>query len=366
MKVLFITRKWPPAVGGMETYSRELARELKKQVDLDLLVLPGREDGKPPGLIALALFFFRTAFALSRRGRSWDLVHFGDFVLFPLVWLHSKVSPSTPRVVTVHGLDVIFGNRTGWKAGIYRLFMSWAERHRDCLQSIIVNSRNTGRLVTKAGLGESVVIPLGVRLSATETANATPIEPDDRYVLFVGRLVRRKGAAWFATEVLPHLPQDVRFKVVGKTWDPSEDEALRMAPRVERLGYVTDQELARLRAGAVAVVMPNIPSEGEQDVEGFGITALEAAVGGAPLVAAELEGVADAVIDGVTGFLLEPLQPMIWADKICELLAWTPDQRHAFFETATFRVARDFSWSRVARDTVKVYDRLRVASPAAG
>jgi glycosyltransferase involved in cell wall biosynthesis len=358
MKVLFVTRKWPPAVGGMETYSRNFTEELKRLVELEVYALPGRPDGSPPGALTLTWFFIRTAVRLLNHSRKWDLIHFGDFVLFPLAWLHWKKSPKTPRLAMVHGLDVIFGNRRGWKASLYRHFLGWARNRRHCLDKIIVNSRNTGRLVEQAGLGESVVIPLGVKLDQCAVTKALPVDRENRYLLFAGRLVPRKGAAWFATNVMPLLADDVNLKVVGKTWDTAEEQTLRSSPRTECLGYVSDAELARLRAGAVATIMPNIPSAGGDDVEGFGISALEAAVSGAPLVAADLEGISDAVIDGITGFLLEPLQPERWARKIQELLEWSIEERRTFAETARSRVKRDFSWVRVAEETVAVYQLM--------
>ena len=47
--VLFITRKWPPAVGGMETYSHRLSGELAKHVPVQTVALPGAPSGLPPG-----------------------------------------------------------------------------------------------------------------------------------------------------------------------------------------------------------------------------------------------------------------------------------------------------------------------------
>lgn len=358
MKVLFLTRKWPPAVGGMETYSRDLAAELKRLVDLEIHALPGKSDGSPPGSAALAFFFLRAAWLLARRPRQWDVIHFGDFVLFPLAWFHAVVYPTTKRFVTVHGLDIIFGNRSGCKPWIYRHFMSWAARRRGCIAGLIANSKNTARLAREAGLGNSVVVTLGVNLqSAMDLGRPQPINPEDQYVLFIGRLVPRKGASWFATEVLPSLPAKIQFKVVGKAWDQKEASAIDAAQRAQRLGYLSDATLAILRAGAIAVVMPNISSTEKQDVEGFGITALESAIGGAPLLAADIEGITDAVTDGITGFLLPAEEPTAWANKIDQLAQWDFAARQAFFEKARETVKRNFSWQRVAQKTVDAYDK---------
>src|SRR5262245_53736654 len=87
MKVLFITRKWPPAVGGMEVYSRELVRELRDRVELDLRVLPGQANGSPPSGWALVNFALKTAGRLIASRAQWDVVHGGDLAIWPLVWL---------------------------------------------------------------------------------------------------------------------------------------------------------------------------------------------------------------------------------------------------------------------------------------
>ena len=352
---LFITRKWPPATGGMETYSVELCRELAEMLELSSSTLPGRADGSPPGALKLTAFFIQSLLLLMRHRNRWRLVHFGDFVLFPLAWVHAKLAPDIPRVITIHGRDITFGRGRGWKASLYRRFVRWAQKRRYCLDRIIVNSRNTARLVKQAGLGDSTVIPLGVRMSEQPQFPIQPIAPDNRYVLFVGRLVQRKGAAWFAREVMPLLPSDVQFVVVGQVWDKEEARLLREQPRTALRGRVTDTELNQLRAGAAAVVMPNIPSLDGQDVEGFGIAALEAAAAGAPLLAADLQGLADAVIDGVTGYLLEPEQPECWIDKVNDLLSWSYDRRLAYAQRARARVAEEFSWARVAADTARAY-----------
>src|SRR6478736_1889736 len=58
-RLLLVSRKWPPAVGGMETYSVELDETLLERFDVQRLVLPGGADGRPPGLPGYAAFLIR-------------------------------------------------------------------------------------------------------------------------------------------------------------------------------------------------------------------------------------------------------------------------------------------------------------------
>ena len=356
MKVLFITRKWPPAVGGMETYSMELCHELKSLVDLEVCFLPGNADGCPPSVTKVIKFFMVNILFLWRERNSFDVIHFGDFVLFPLAWLHSKFSPSLKRVITVHGLDLIYGNRKGFAPLVYKIFVSWAKGRRASLDAIITNSQNTSRIVKDAGFGGSFAIPLGVRVN--EVSEIKCVDPKERYLLFVGRIVRRKGAGWFVENVLPHLPEDIVLKVVGKIWDSEEGKRLENNPRVHLLGYVDDLQLDMLRSKAVSIVMPNIPSSDNTDVEGFGITALEAAATGTPLIAADIEGLTDAVKHGETGFLVPPFDEMAWKNRITEIIKWTEAERQKFSLKSKRVLEEEYSWRRVAKDTYAVYAQL--------
>lgn len=355
LRVLFVTRKWPPAIGGMETYSLELTEELAHLTELEVRKLPGRDNGLPPSAWALMTFLFTTSVFLARRKNDYDIVHFGDLVLFPLAWISSLFSPQTKRVVTVHGLDLIFGNRSGITAAIYRGYLWFARNQRKALELIIANSSNTARIAKQQGFGDAVPIPLGVRLKPNNVEHAALSAPDGPFVLFVGRLVPRKGASWFALNVLPLLADDIRLKVVGKIWDKEEGRRLAEAEKVDLLGYVDETELESLRKSAIAIVMPNQPSTDETDVEGFGITALEAAGTGTPLVASNIEGITDAVIDGETGFLEPNNDVGRWLDRVNQLRKWNDDERTNFAKRAKKAIEQNYSWQRVARDTVQAY-----------
>ena len=64
--------------------------------------------------------------------------------------------------------------------------------------------------------------------------------------------------------------------------------------------------------------MPNIPVEG--DMEGFGIVLLEASSAGLPIVASNIEGIKDAIIDTKNGFLIEPYDTEKYVEVILDLL----------------------------------------------
>jgi glycosyltransferase involved in cell wall biosynthesis len=125
-----------------------------------------------------------------------------------------------------------------------------------------------------------------------ETHRFAPGDPGDA-LLVVSELVRHKRVH-LALEAARIARTPIR--VVGSG---PEDAALRASyPEAEFVGRAGDEEIARLYAGARAVLVPA--------VEEFGITAVEAQAAGRPVIAAAAGGALETVLDGETGILAEP------------------------------------------------------------
>src|SRR3984957_3159348 len=89
--------------------------------------------------------------------------------------------------------------------------------------------------------------------------------------------------------------------------------------------------------------------------EASAVTSIQAMACGPPVVAAANGAHLDAVVDGTTGILVEPLRPALLAQKIRALLAH-PMQLEAFSVAATDRARSRYSWDRIAHETLAVYD----------
>ncbi|HIO23111.1 MAG TPA: glycosyltransferase family 1 protein [Nitrospinaceae bacterium] len=357
LRVLFLTRKWAPAIGGMEVYSMELSEELSHSVDLTVRTLSGNKDGSPPGMARLICFLFSSLFFLWRTRRNFDVVHFGDFVLFSLAWWHAQFAPSITRIITVHGLDLIFGNRSGWKSVLYSQFVSWAVQRQALVDCFLANSRYTSSLCSELKLQKVAVIPLGIRSKINLPVFSAKCSKRERYILFLGRLVRRKGASWFAKNVLPTLPKDVKFYVAGKIWNGTEVEMLKNNPRVNLMDYVSGDRLPSLISESEMIVMPNITSPDKTDAEGFGLVALEGPAHGVPCVASSIEGLQDAVRPSETGFLVSAEDTDAWITQVNQILEWNKEERESFGRKAKEYLCTYFSWSRVAHDTLMAYQK---------
>lgn len=354
LSVLFITRKWPPAIGGMETYSVELTQELSKLTHLTTLKLAGKTNGKPPSLPKLFLFLLGAASKII-FSKPYDVVHVGDMVQWPLCLLTFLFKPSSKVLITAYGLDIVYSKRKGIKPKIYGIYLWLGKTLLGEKLNVIAISTFTAGLCMEAGFKKVTVVPLGVRIKSDNAFYKNDRLVDSSpYLLFVGRLVSRKGIGWFINNVLPSLDKNIQLIVVGKQWDETEFHIIQNNSRVKYFDYVSDEKLRELRMNSIAVLMPNIPSNG-LDVEGFGLTAIEATADGGILLASAIEGIVDAVIDGKTGFLLPSQNTQAWVAKINEIQKWTNEERDNFIHRGLTEIQKNFTWEAVATKTLTCY-----------
>ncbi|MEO0381624.1 MAG: glycosyltransferase family 4 protein, partial [Pseudomonadota bacterium] len=339
---LFVTRKWLPAVGGMETYSVKLSAALLKHTDVEIVALPGQDNGGPPNATALLKFGILTVLRILFTRKPSGVVHVADMASWPLAFAARIRSRRWRLVLSAHGTDVGYSLRGGVKGRLYGAYLWLGAR---CLKSarVISNSLATSQCTSGHGFKDLVVVPL-----ATESRPVHSARTPENFVLFAGRLVERKGCAWFILNVLPLLPDGIVLKVAGTIWSESEADALNR-PRVDYLGPQDPGDMADLYARALCVVTPNIVlANGE--FEGFGLVATEAAASGGVSLAAQCQGLREAIVDGVTGFHLPPGEPGPWAQKINEISGWEPNRRAAFIERSVAECRTRYSWSRVAEE----------------
>ena len=356
--ILFITRKWAPASGGMETYSMRLTEALGAHEPVETIALRGQDNAMPPTALALLAFPFTVIAAALRRSTPPRVIHLGDMALWPLGLL-ALVWPEAALLISAHGTDVAYHRRGGVKGRLYGAYLRAGARLLGGRMTVIANSRATRDVTAETGWRRIAVVPLASDFADAGAAQSAP----STTILFAGRLVKRKGLSWFVREVLPLLPDSLTLDVAGTVWDASEEAALA-DPRVRFRGPLPQDELARRFAAALCVIVPNIaPENGEY--EGFGLVAPEAAAAGGVVLAASHGGLTDAVLDGETGFLLTTGEAAAWAERIAAVAAWPADERAAWCRAAAARSRTFYSWPRVAADTFALYEEASAAGEAA-
>ena len=182
------------------------------------------------------------------------------------------------------------------------------------------------------------------------------LEPGTRILLTVGRLVPRKGVKWFVEHVMAKLPENVVYAIAGTGPD---EQAIRdsiraigsAGTRVRLLGRVDDETRTALYTGADIFVMPNLPVGG--DMEGFGLVALEAATAGALVVASDLEGIRDAVLEDETGVLCPSGDAECFVARITTLLGDDAERARLAQQYAT-NARASFATDRMWDDLLSV------------
>ena len=228
------------------------------------------------------------------------------------------------------------------------------------------------RFLYKADASKMVVIPPGVNVSrfypipSDEAKMYIGLQPEDRMILFVGRIEPLKGVdtlleAMSCLQMKESRP--VHLAIIGG--DPSASpekmnaemarlknlcEVLGLDQSVVFLGVRDQDKLSYYYSAAEVVVMPS-------HYESFGMVALEAMACGTPVIASEVGGLAYLVRDGETGFTIPAEEP----EMLCEKLSWLLNDRelHDSMSARAVEYAQDYAWEKIARQIVEVYEGLR-------
>jgi phosphatidylinositol alpha-1,6-mannosyltransferase len=375
MEILFITWNFPPRRGGMEQLLGSLCDELSKSHKLfiitsyaDHLCPPKTGIFRPsrPGLVAFFCYALWKGALLLRCHPDVRVVFGGSVLVTPLVCILSRIC-RRKALIQAHGLDLLYPSL------IYQmLIVRWL---RFC-DHIIANSRYTAVLAKdKGALEESItIIHPGVHWqtfvleASTELLKAERGLQGKQIILFVGRLARRKGVKEFIEKSLGRIIREspnVRFLIVGDNPKDSLTHRDDVRSEIERaisachleeyvqwLGPLSDEELVKVYNLCDLVVLPILQMK--DDVEGFGIVALEAAAAAKPVVATDVGGVPDAVENGKSGIRLNAEDYESMSQAIVTLLK-DDRTRLSLGEYARNRVKNTFDWRTIVVQYEEVF-----------
>ena len=178
--------------------------------------------------------------------------------------------------------------------------------------------------------------------------------PSDRIVLLtVARVHPRKGQL-AVVEALGRLPVELRDRIEYRLVGPVsrrrylrrlEELARSLGVNLAHLGALPAPDLATAYSQADVFIMTSTPTG--PSVEGFGLTYLEASARGLPILAHRTGGVAEAVVHGETGLLVDPDDREALAGAISRLVT-KPSLRREMGESGR-RWANRFTWNATAR-----------------
>jgi phosphatidylinositol alpha-1,6-mannosyltransferase len=346
--IWYVTRKYPPSVGGMQRLAHQIVTALRAEHSPVVIAWSRSQLGLP-----LFVAYAAVRILVGRlRGRI-SVLYLGDPVLAVLGAIVRGAG--IPVLITVHGLDVLYSNRP-YQAYLRRFFWGRCDLY-------VAISQRVAQVLESRGIAPArieVALP-GIDVTAVPPAPSAPRGTGPR-LLALGRLVPRKGVAWFVEAVAPRLlarfPES-KLVIVGEGPEkPRIVEAARrggISRHVELRGPVDEATKAQLLAACDAVIMPNVPQAG--DMEGFGLVALEAGAAGRPVFVADIEGLRDAVRDGENGWRLPPGDAEAWSDALLAALADPEGLREA--GERAYRCVRDhYAWAQCGKRYARIVGRF--------
>jgi glycosyltransferase involved in cell wall biosynthesis len=188
---------------------------------------------------------------------------------------------------------------------------------------------------------------------------AAPTIGSGATILFVGRLVERKGVGYLIDAVAMLPPAlDATLVIIGDGPDRPALEARARATsaRIEFRGWVTPEALHDAYATATAFALPAVVDE-RGDTEGLGMVLLEAMSYHVPVVTTALGGITDIVEDGATGLIVPPNDARALAAALERLIA-DRTLTATLGEAGQRLIEQRFSWPRIIDQFAEVYERL--------
>jgi len=300
--------------------------------------------------------------------------HFGGIL--------AKLNYGISFVITVHSLEPLRPWKREQLGGGYD-FSLWIEKTAlEMADAIIAVSGETKCDIERlfdVDPNQVRVIHNGIdleeyrRVDSTDALKRHGINPEEPYLLFVGRITRQKGIIYLVRAI---QFMDPGFQIVLCAGAPDTPEiAIEMQKAIEqarakRSDIIWIEEMVdrnaviELYSHAAVFCCPSI-------YEPFGIINLEAMACGTAVVASAVGGIKEVVVDGQTGFLVsleqmrespfEPLNPEKFsrdlAGKINQLMK-DRQLREKFGKAGRKRVEEKFSWSTIAQKTKALYESL--------
>jgi glycosyltransferase involved in cell wall biosynthesis len=329
---------------GIGRYVLGLLRALERRGDFELSAVVFPEDARllPAGVtpVLSTAGHYSARELLAVRGEisrlKPDLFHAPHYVV--------PLAPSSPTVVTIH--DLMHLRRPEHAAIAKRAYATWMIRRAVRLAArIVAVSEETRRdliAFDPRAAGKTVVIPNGAADGFFHAGKKTEATggPSGAYLLFVGHDKPHKNLdgllAAFARLRAAHPLLELRLAGVSA--------GSRTADGVRALGFVPDEELPDLVAGAELLVLPSF-------AEGFGLPILEAQAAGTPVACSDLPVLREA--SGGAAAFFDPSDPGSIGRTLEGLLA--DEAERSRLRKAGRAHAAPFTWDRVAEKTAALY-----------
>lgn len=338
---------------GIGTYTRLLKAALEKRDDVSVVSVEKKTDLK----------------AFQKNSKDFDpkttIVHYPFFDLF---FATLPLLRKLKTVVTVH--DVIplkFPNfyKPGKKGQVKFYKQLLALKSCDAVITDSTASKNdiSQFLKVKADFIYPVYLAanpdIAAQTESTQQEVLKQLSLPEKYVLYVGDINYNKNIPQLI-KMLKFLPDEMHLVCVGKNFAPQDIPEWRWIEAqvalsdvssrvhfVSELGIDATSQLAALYSAAIAYVQPSL-------YEGFGLPVLEAMQAKCPVVCSNNSSLIEVASDKA---ILVEATAEGFSTGVNEVLGWSKSHRQDVIKAA-YTWSQEFSWTKVAAETVEVYRRV--------
>jgi glycosyltransferase involved in cell wall biosynthesis len=383
MNICILTWEFPPRiVGGIARHCYGLSRALSKlghEVYLVTLEFPGTPDFEiiegtkvyrvrielgHPNFITWALIFnhfMEKKVAMLSREVDFDVIHIHDW-LTTLAGIIAKDYLNKPLVCTVHSTEV--GRVQELRSPDSYLIdgLEWWMLYESKFITLCSNSMKKEVCDHFRVPSEKIhVIPNAIdtpeykiKIDRESVKRRYGIDPSEKLVLYIGRLVPQKGVEYLirAAPMILRNQQNAKFIIAGDGWSRNQLEGLAasmgLGNKIKFLGFISEDERIQLLLSADALVVPSL-------YEPFGIIALEGMAAGVPVIVSNVGGLSEIVEHDRTGMHAYAANPESIAWCVNKLLS---DYEYSQWisENAKKRIKEQYSWEAAAKKTSEVYE----------
>lgn len=386
MRILMLSWEFPPrSVGGLSQHVHDLATALTQAGEEVHLITCAAEKAQPKEVVnginvyrvnpynlsapdfltwvlQLNLSMVEYAVSLINSMADLDLIHAHDW-LVAYSGRALKQAYKVPLIATIHATE--YGRNQGLHNDLQRYIgdVEWWLVY-EAWRVIVCSSYMAKELqrVFQAPSDKLRIVPNGVDLqryqqTGRKLSRLSFAAPEEKIVLFVGRLVQEKGVH-LLIEAIPkilHYYSGVKFVIAGR--GPAEDYLknkamdLGVANRVYFTGYIDDETRDFLYRQAAVAVFPSF-------YEPFGMVVLEAMAAMCPVVVAEVGGLSEIVTHEANGLKFYAGNCSSLADNVLRLL-YEPDLASRLAATAKQEIHKLYTWQEIARQTQAVYAEVK-------
>ena len=399
MKVLFLTREFPPYVyGGAGVHVEYLAKELSELMEIDVRAFGDQnvkgsnlnvtgypfEDGLFEGGDDKLKSIFKTlstGLHMNADKVDADVVHCHTWYSH-FAGIMAKLCYGTPLVVTTHSLEPL----RPWKReqlGRGYDASSWIEKTAiemaDCLIAVSEETKEDVLKYFNVDESKVEVVYNGIDLKEYSVVKETDvldhygIDKNKPFVLFVGRITRQKGIIHLVNAI-KYIDPETQIvlcagapdtKEITKEMEDAVEEASKSRDNILWIDKMLDKkDVIQLYSHASVFCCPSI-------YEPFGIINIEAMACETAVVASAVGGIKEVVVEGETGLLIDvaqqneaPFEP-VDPDKFSRDLAEGINRviidgalRHKMAKAGRERVEAFFDWKAIAKQTKSIYQSL--------